>query len=76
VETAQGLLILSTRATEPEDPAGDDRLIATRRGQFVQRLNQKVGIQTFASRTISAERDHVSGYVAAVDIEPGLKPGK
>ena len=74
-QAAQRLGVLRACAPEAEDAADDDRPVAPRRIEPVQGLDEQRRLEALAARTLPAERDHVGGGVAAVDVDPGLEPG-
>ena len=75
METPQRFLVLRARATEADDAARDDRPIAARRIELVQRLNEERRLEPLAASPLAAEGDHVGRSVAAVDIQSGAQPG-
>jgi hypothetical protein len=71
LEPPQRQSILLASASEPESPADENGLVATRRIELVHRLDEERRSEPLALGLLPAERDHVRRHVAAVDVEPG-----
>jgi hypothetical protein len=74
VKPSQTFLVLGARAAEPEDAARDDRAVAARRLECVQRLREQCRLEARATRGLAATLDHVGGDVAAVHVVAGPQP--
>ena len=61
-------------APDAEPAAHDDRPVAPRKVELVQRLRVQRRRQSLALGALAREGEHVLGYVHAVDIEPGVQP--
>jgi hypothetical protein len=60
VEPPERLLVLFPRAAEAEDAADDDRPVAARRLELVQRLLEQQRLEAFRPRALATAREHVS----------------
>jgi hypothetical protein len=74
VEPPEPLDVVLAIATEPEPAAEHDRRVATREVELVHGLRVEPRRRhALPLGALAAEREHVGGDVAAVDVEPRLK---
>ena len=76
MEAPQGFEVAPAIAAQPEGAADEDRPVAPRRIELVHGLDEEGRRQPIARRLLAAERDHVRGDVAAVDVEAGAEIGE
>ena len=59
VDAAEAFDVVLAMTAQTEAAANDDRAVAARRVELVQRLREEPSLQAFALEALAAERDHV-----------------
>ena len=71
VDATQRLGVVLALTAEAEASADEDRAIAARQVELVQRLRVEVRSEALLLGALAAQRQHVGRDVAAVDVEAG-----